>query len=53
MRSTVTRLLLGGFLARESVASGERVVVNASLVRHPEATVLVFGHDHAIWQPDA
>jgi N-acyl homoserine lactone hydrolase len=41
MRSTVTRMLLGGFLAPESVAAGERVVVNAWVVRHPEATVLV------------
>jgi glyoxylase-like metal-dependent hydrolase (beta-lactamase superfamily II) len=41
MRSTVTRLLVGGFLAPESVAPGERVVVNAWLVRHPEATVLI------------
>lgn len=41
MRSIVTRLLVGGFLAPESVAPGERVVVNAWLVRHPEATVLV------------
>ena len=41
MRSTVTRLLVGGFLAPEAVAPGERVVVNAWVVRHPEATVLV------------
>jgi N-acyl homoserine lactone hydrolase len=41
MRSTVTRLLVGGFLAPETVAPGERVIVNAWLVRHPEATVLV------------
>jgi N-acyl homoserine lactone hydrolase len=41
MRSVVTRLMVGGFLAPESVAPGERVVVNAWLVRHPEATVLV------------
>lgn len=41
MRSVVTRLLVGGFLAPESVAPGERVVVNAWLVRHPEATVLI------------
>ena len=41
MRSVVTRLLVGGFLAPESVAPGERVVVNAWLVRHPEATMLV------------
>ena len=34
-------MLVGGFLAPESVAPGERVVVNAWLVRHPEATVLV------------
>ncbi len=37
----VTRMLVGGFLAPESVAPGERVVVNAWVVRHPEATVLV------------
>ena len=41
MRSSVTRLLVGGFLAPESVAPGERLVVNAWVVRHPEATVLV------------
>ena len=41
MQSVVTRLLVGGFLAPEAVAPGERVVVNAWLVRHPEATVLV------------
>lgn len=41
MNSSVTRLLVGGFLAPESVAPGERVVVNAWVVRHPEATVLV------------
>jgi N-acyl homoserine lactone hydrolase len=41
MQSTVTRLLVGGFLAPEEVAPGERVVVNAWVVRHPEATVLV------------
>lgn len=41
MRSVVTRLLVGGFLAPESVAPGERVVVNAWIVRHPEATLLV------------
>jgi glyoxylase-like metal-dependent hydrolase (beta-lactamase superfamily II) len=41
MRSVVTRLLVGGFLAPESVAPGERVVVNAWVVRHPEATLLV------------
>ena len=40
-RATVTRLLVGGFLAPESVAPGERVVVNAWIVRHPDATVLV------------
>ena len=39
--ATVTRMLVGGFLAPESVASGERVVVNAWVVRHPEATLLV------------
>ncbi len=40
-RATVTRMLVGGFLAPESIAPGERVVVNAWVVRHPEATVLV------------
>jgi glyoxylase-like metal-dependent hydrolase (beta-lactamase superfamily II) len=40
-RATVTRLLVGGFLAPEDVAPGERVVVNAWIVRHPDATVLV------------
>jgi N-acyl homoserine lactone hydrolase len=40
-RATVTRLLVGGFLAPESVAPGERVVVNAWVVRHPEATVMI------------
>jgi glyoxylase-like metal-dependent hydrolase (beta-lactamase superfamily II) len=41
MRSTVTRMLVGGFLLPESIAAGERVVINAWVVRHPEATVLV------------
>jgi N-acyl homoserine lactone hydrolase len=41
MRSQVTRLLVGGFLAPQAIAPGERVVVNAWLVRHPEATLLV------------
>ncbi|MGH2428547.1 MAG: N-acyl homoserine lactonase family protein [Candidatus Limnocylindria bacterium] len=41
MQSVVTRMHLGGFLAPESYAPGERVVVNAWLVRHPEATILV------------
>jgi N-acyl homoserine lactone hydrolase len=41
MQSVVTRLLVGGFLAPEAVAPGERVVVNSWLVRHPEATVLI------------
>ena len=41
MRSTVTRLHLGGFLAPESYGPNERLVVNAWLVRHPEAVVLV------------
>jgi N-acyl homoserine lactone hydrolase len=41
MHSVVTRLLVGGFLAPESVAPGERVIVNAWLVRHPEAILLV------------
>ncbi len=39
--SRVTRLALGGFEAPQSVAPGERLVVNAWVVRHPEATVLV------------
>jgi N-acyl homoserine lactone hydrolase len=33
--------MVGGFLAPESVAPGERVIVNAWVVRHPEAVVLV------------
>jgi N-acyl homoserine lactone hydrolase len=41
MRSRVTRMLVGGFLAPESYGPNERLVVNAWLVRHPEATVLV------------
>ena len=41
MRSTVTRMHLGGFLAPESYGPGERLVVNAWLVRHPEALILV------------
>ena len=41
MRSTVTRLHLGGFLAPDSYGPNERLVVNAWLVRHPEATILV------------
>lgn len=41
MQSTVTRLLVGGFLAPESYGPNERLVVNAWLVRHPEATILV------------
>jgi N-acyl homoserine lactone hydrolase len=40
-RAAVTRMLVGGFLAPESVAPGERVVVNAWIVRHPDATVLI------------
>jgi N-acyl homoserine lactone hydrolase len=40
-RSTITRMLVGGFLAPESVAPGERVVVNSWIVRHPDAIVLV------------
>jgi glyoxylase-like metal-dependent hydrolase (beta-lactamase superfamily II) len=32
---------LGGFLAPESYGPNERLVVNAWLVRHPEATILV------------
>jgi N-acyl homoserine lactone hydrolase len=39
--STVTRLMLGGFLAPDDVAPGERVVVNAWIVRHPDAVVLI------------
>lgn len=41
MRSVVTRLLVGGFEAPPEVARGERLVVNAWVVRHPEAIVLV------------
>ncbi len=41
MHSVVTRMEVGGFLAPESYAPGERVVVNSWLVRHPEATILV------------
>jgi N-acyl homoserine lactone hydrolase len=41
MRSSVTRLHLGGFLAPEFYGPNERLVVNAWLVRHPEATILV------------
>jgi len=41
MRSTVTRMHVGGFLAPESYGPNERLVVNAWLVRHPEATLLV------------
>jgi N-acyl homoserine lactone hydrolase len=41
MHSVVTRMLVGGFLAPESYGPGERLVVNAWLVRHPEATILV------------
>jgi N-acyl homoserine lactone hydrolase len=43
MDSTVTRLQVGGFELPESItgAAGERVVVNAWVVRHPEATLLV------------
>jgi N-acyl homoserine lactone hydrolase len=33
--------MVGGFLAPEAVAPGERVIVNAWVVRHPEALVLV------------
>jgi N-acyl homoserine lactone hydrolase len=39
--STVTRLAVGGFLAPEAVAPGERVIVNSWVVRHPDATVLI------------
>jgi N-acyl homoserine lactone hydrolase len=41
MRSTVTRLHLGGFLAPDTYGPNERLVVNAWLVRHPDATILV------------
>jgi N-acyl homoserine lactone hydrolase len=41
MHSVVTRMVVGGFLAPESYGAGERLVVNAWLVRHPEATILV------------
>jgi N-acyl homoserine lactone hydrolase len=33
--------MVGGFLAPENVAPGERVIVNAWVVRHPDAVVLV------------
>lgn len=39
--ATVQRFEVGGFLMPESLAPGERLIVNAWLVRHPEATVLV------------
>lgn len=41
VRSSVTRLLVGGFEAPPEVAAGERLVVNAWVLRHPEAVVLV------------
>jgi N-acyl homoserine lactone hydrolase len=41
MHSVVTRMVVGGFLAPESYGPGERLVVNAWLVRHREATILV------------
>jgi N-acyl homoserine lactone hydrolase len=41
MRSNVTRLHVGGFLAPESYGPNERLVVNSWLIRHPEATILV------------
>lgn len=41
MCATVTRMHVGGFLAPESYGPNERLVVNAWLVRHPEATILV------------
>jgi N-acyl homoserine lactone hydrolase len=41
MRSTVARMLVGGFLMPEDVAAGERVIINAWIVRHPDATILV------------
>lgn len=40
-RASVTRMLVGGFLAPESYGPNERLVVNAWLVRHPQATVLI------------
>ena len=39
--STVIRMLVGGFLLPDEIAPGERVVVNAWIVRHPDATVLI------------
>ncbi len=41
MLSEVTRLHLGGFRAPESYGPNERLVVNAWLVRHPDATLLI------------
>jgi N-acyl homoserine lactone hydrolase len=40
-RSTVTRMLVGGFQLPDSIAPGERVVINSWIVRHPDAIVLV------------
>lgn len=41
MQSVVTRMSVGGFLAPDSYGPNERLVVNAWLVRHPEALVLI------------
>lgn len=40
-RITLQRIEVGGFLAPESLAPGQRMVVNSWIVRHPDATVLV------------
>jgi N-acyl homoserine lactone hydrolase len=39
--STVTRMLVGGFQLPDSIAPGERVIINAWVVRHPDAVVLI------------
>jgi glyoxylase-like metal-dependent hydrolase (beta-lactamase superfamily II) len=39
--STVTRMLVGGFQLPDSIAPGERVIINSWIVRHPDAIVLV------------
>jgi glyoxylase-like metal-dependent hydrolase (beta-lactamase superfamily II) len=40
-RVTLQRIEVGGFLAPEALAPGQRMVVNSWIVRHPDATVLV------------
>ena len=39
--STVTRMPVGGFQLPDSIAPGERVIINSWIVRHPDAIVLV------------